>query len=152
MKINKLCSATAVCVVLPCVMEPSCLRCPPSHRLKPLTLRHACVVFPSRIERQRHRKLFMECIRRDAHNAQRVRGASSPNQCLNPSRPRLGSGGAHDSMCPHSTCRNRTLPGRLGLGHSDLWGSSLAMCLPQRSAQLCTFHQCYWRIQARTCP
>ena len=104
MKINKLCSATAVCVVLPCVMEPSCLRCPPSHRMKTLTLRHACVVFTSRIERQRHRKLFMECIRRDAHNAQRVRGASSPNQCPNPSRPGLGSGGAHDSMCLHSTC------------------------------------------------
>ena len=114
-------------------MEPSCLRCPPSYRMKTLTLRHACVVFTSRIERQRHRKLFMECIRRDAHNAQRVRGASSPNQCPNPSRPGLGSGGAHDSMCLHSTCRNRTLPVRLGLGtdaqgHCELWGSSLAIC------------------------
>lgn len=106
MKINKLCSATAVCVVLPCVMEPSCLRCPPSHRLKPLTLRHACVVFPSRIERQRHRK-------RDAHNAQQVRGASSHNQCPIQADPGLAAA-ARTTACV-CTPRAETELSRSGL-------------------------------------
>ena len=94
-------------------MEPSCLRCPPSHRLKTLTLRHACVVLTSRIERQRHRKLFMECIRRDAHNAQRVRGASSHNQCPIQADPGLAAA-ARTTACV-CTPRAETELSRSGL-------------------------------------